>query len=178
MARYDQALKFTLNWEGGYSNDPLDPGGATMRGITQQTYDSYRKRKGLDPQPVALIADGEVGAIYQRYWDASSAGAFLHPLSAVMFDTAVNFGPLRAIQFYRDVRGIAPDPSGTTFTPREDIAFVAGRGPDEQRKIAEAIVERRVKYRHNRVKVKPDQVRFLRGWLNRDNALMRMVRGG
>jgi len=30
-----EALKFTLKWEGGFSNDPVDPGGATNRGIIQ-----------------------------------------------------------------------------------------------------------------------------------------------
>jgi lysozyme family protein len=29
-----QALRFTLQWEGGYVDDPRDPGGATNKGVT------------------------------------------------------------------------------------------------------------------------------------------------
>ena len=34
-----EALVFTLAWEGGFTNHPLDPGGATNYGVIQSRYD-------------------------------------------------------------------------------------------------------------------------------------------
>ena len=36
-ANFDKCLKFTLQFEGGFTNDPKDPGGPTNLGITQAT---------------------------------------------------------------------------------------------------------------------------------------------
>jgi lysozyme family protein len=35
---FDKALSFVLSWEGGYSNDPDDPGGETNFGISKRSY--------------------------------------------------------------------------------------------------------------------------------------------
>ena len=42
---FEKMLKFVLQEEGGYVNDPHDRGGETNKGITHATYDSYRKSK-------------------------------------------------------------------------------------------------------------------------------------
>ena len=38
---FEDALKFVLKWEGGFTNHPKDPGGATNKGITQKVYDAW-----------------------------------------------------------------------------------------------------------------------------------------
>lgn len=38
-----EALSGVLAHEGGHGNKPADPGGATMKGVTQRVYDAYRK---------------------------------------------------------------------------------------------------------------------------------------
>lgn len=40
---FEKMLKFILQREGGYSNDPTDLGGETNKGITHGTYDAYRR---------------------------------------------------------------------------------------------------------------------------------------
>ena len=44
---YLLAKKFTAQWEGGKVDDPDDPGKRTNAGVTQKTYDEYRKSKKL-----------------------------------------------------------------------------------------------------------------------------------
>lgn len=89
------ALSFTLKWEGGFVNHPKDPGGATNMGVTQATYDAWRKRQGLPPKPVREISLEEAETIYRtRYWDplpARYAEKDL-PLALALFDYAVNSG--------------------------------------------------------------------------------------
>ena len=57
---FSSALKEVLKHEGGYSNHPQDPGGATMRGITQRVYDAYRRNSGLELRNVRNISDAEL----------------------------------------------------------------------------------------------------------------------
>lgn len=97
MGDFDKALGFTLRWEGGYVNHPLDPGGATNLGITQRVYTAWRKGRGLKPRSVRLIERAEAEAIYyERYWLAAGCNRLAWPLNLVLFDAAVNCGVGRA----------------------------------------------------------------------------------
>jgi len=92
---FDAALSVVLKFEGGYSNDPDDPGGATNMGVTQSTYDSFRKSWGLPTSPVKDISKDEVHAIYLSYYKECRADKFdtSYPYtSALHFDTAINMG--------------------------------------------------------------------------------------
>ncbi len=58
-------------FEGGYSNTPHDPGGATYQGVTQAVYNAYRLRKSFFRQPVNLMSLAERNEIYKfQFWDA------------------------------------------------------------------------------------------------------------
>ena len=96
MSTFELALAEVLRWEGGYVNDPRDHGGATNRGITQATYDEWRRSKGLPLQPVTEIGEEEVRAIYrERYWVPVAAfwDAAGHPgIALYLFDIAVQHG--------------------------------------------------------------------------------------
>lgn len=51
-ATYRRALDLVLKHEGGYVDQPRDPGGATNRGNTQAVYDAFRRTAGQPPKPV------------------------------------------------------------------------------------------------------------------------------
>ena len=38
---FEASLKMVLKHEGGFVDHPKDPGGATNKGITRQTYESF-----------------------------------------------------------------------------------------------------------------------------------------
>jgi len=88
MTDFDRAMEFTLKWEGGYVNDPKDPGGETNWGISKRAY------------PMLDIKDltrDEAKDIYEHdYWRKCGADALLWPMNLVVFDTAVNMGVHRA----------------------------------------------------------------------------------
>jgi len=105
-SNYEHCLKLTLVYEGGWSNHPADPGGATMKGVTQRVYDDYRRRQGLPSQSVRSLSDTELRAIYRRgYWDAVSGDTLPAGLDCSVFDLAVNSGPGRAMSFLRATSG-------------------------------------------------------------------------
>lgn len=100
MTGFQQALRHVLTFEGGYVNHPSDPGGATNRGITQATYDSWRRSQGLETRSVKHIHETEVERIYfEQYWLKVGAHQLPPALAFVVFDTAVNSGVHRALSW-------------------------------------------------------------------------------
>jgi lysozyme family protein len=96
-ANFDKSLPRVLVYEGGYVNDPKDPGGATNKGITQGTYDADRRSHGLDGRPVSMITSEEVASIYRRlFWDRCRCEELPAGVDFAVFDAAVNSGPAQA----------------------------------------------------------------------------------
>lgn len=145
---FKKALKFVLQWEGGYVNNPNDLGGATNKGITQYTYNAWRKSKGLVFQDVRNITDTEVEAIYfKNYWTRAKCPTMSPKFAVLVFDTAVNMGISRAQEFLRASEWKYPE------------KFIAARG-SKYREFA--------KYGNQQI--------FLKGWLNRLNALKEFIK--
>ena len=100
LSREKESLARVLAHEGGYSNHPKDPGGATMKGVTQRVYDGYRKGKGLAVRSVKGITTDELNEIYDRqYWDAVKGDLLPAGVDYVLFDGAVNSWPGRSIMW-------------------------------------------------------------------------------
>ena len=107
---FEKALALVLEHEGGYVNHPKDPGGATMRGVTQAVYDAYRKVRGRPSQSVKFITDEELRAIYKfQYWDKVHGDFLPTGLDYAMFEFAVNSGVGRASKYLQAVLGVAQD---------------------------------------------------------------------
>src|SRR6266576_5386633 len=91
-ARFHRVLSFTIPWEGGYVNDPDDPGGETNWGISKR-YHPDVDIKNLTPEQAAEI-------YYNDYYVPSGAVALQEPEATVVFDTAVNLGADKAKDWY------------------------------------------------------------------------------
>lgn len=106
---FGPALTCVLAEEGGYSDHPDDPGGATMMGITQATLAAWRGMPvtGAD---VRALARNEAAAIYRaRYWNAVRGDDLPAGLDLAVFDFAVNSGASRAIRALQRALGVAVD---------------------------------------------------------------------
>lgn len=162
-----EAMKFVDLWEGGNVDDPDDPGGRTSGGVTQAVYDAYRRRKGLKPQDVFKISKAERLEIYwNQYWVPSRAAYIQHRyLAIVVMDTAVNFGVARSGQFMFEAAGVPGWGEALSALVHREVSA---------NRLADRIVALRMQYRGRRVLDTPTQVKFLNGWLNRDNALLRV----
>lgn len=94
--QFDAAVEIILGWEGGFSNHPKDPGGATNLGITLRTLSEWRGHPATVDDVKALTV-GDVAPIYRaRYWDACRCTEMPSGLDLIVFDCAVNQGPARA----------------------------------------------------------------------------------
>lgn len=93
MSEFERSLAKVLVHEGGFSNHPKDPGGATMKGVTQRVYDSFRRSINQDTRSVKFITDLELQTIYRRqYWDLIKGDQLPAGVGYVVFDGAVNSG--------------------------------------------------------------------------------------
>ncbi len=166
---FDNALAFVLRWEGGYVDHPNDPGGKTNKGVTQVVYDEWRTRKGLPQRSVKEIDDREVHDIYEaNYWGSAKCDLLKPPLDIAQFDTAVNMGVGRAVRFLQTAVGVTVD---------------GGFGPGTQKAVdaanpAQTVVEycnERERYYRRLAEKNPKLDVFLKGWLNRLNALRAQI---
>ncbi len=107
---YDQIMQWLSAYEGGYVNHPKDPGGATMRGVTQRVYDAYRRNIGRPLRPVKQMTNPEHDAIYrQQYWNPVFGDRLPSGVDAAIFDFAVNSGTSRAVKYTQKIVGATAD---------------------------------------------------------------------
>ena len=110
MEIFKKALSFVLKWEGGYVNNPNDKGGATNKGITQNTYNSWLKSQGKNNRDVRNITDSEVEQIYYKnYWLKAGCDKMTEKYAIISFDTAVNMGVSRVSEFLKASNWNSPE---------------------------------------------------------------------
>lgn len=100
----------TESFEGGYVNDPHDPGGATMKGVTQAVYSAWLARRGRADAAVRSASDEDISAIYRsQYWDAVRGDDLYDGLDLVVVDTGWGSGPVTAVKFLQRQIGVDDD---------------------------------------------------------------------
>jgi lysozyme family protein len=98
---FEQAVAMVLKHEGGYSNDPRDPGGETRFGISKRAYPDV---------DILRLTEDEAKAIYKRdYWDKLRPDELPQELAICVFDCAVNMGRDKAIRLLQRACGVAQD---------------------------------------------------------------------
>ncbi len=106
---FKKALEHVLVHEGGWADHPRDPGGATMKGVTLNT---YRRHFGADKSKDDLrnISDAELDQIYRLgYWDKCRCNDLPAGLDYSVFDAAVNSGPGRSAKWLQGAVGAKQD---------------------------------------------------------------------
>lgn len=106
-----QTIKLVFGSEGGYSNHPKDPGGATKYGITAATLGSWRKlgRKATPAEVQALTLAEATQILDRQYAQAIRYADLPAGLDYAVFDYAVNSGPSQAAKTLQRVLGVTPD---------------------------------------------------------------------
>lgn len=146
---FEQALRYVLHVEGGYVNDPDDPGGETNLGVTQGTLNMARKVISGLPKSVKSLSEEQAKQIYyQLYWKPVGSDDLPSGLDYVMFDIAVHHGVGGAKSIWRNYMG------DTKLTQNSDIPYII-------RKVLEG--------RLHRLRGLPHAKKYIRGWTNRVN---------
>ncbi len=162
---FGQCMPLVFTAEGGYVNDPQDPGKATNLGITIATLTAWRKRH----DPAATVSDDDVRnltkeeatEIYRtNYWNPMQCGALPKGLDLVVFDFGVNAGPGRAAMTLQTAVGVKADGSIGPIT-------LAALGAIPQKDLINGFCAKRLAYYQSLA----DFPRFGAGWTSRTQTM-------
>ncbi len=153
MSKFDEIIEVVLEHEGGYVNDPKDPGGETNFGIA--------KRSNPDVD-IKNLTKAEASLIYKtKYWDKNKVESLPEELWHIYFDMCVNMGRSRAVKILQQ----------SAVNRGRNIKVDGGLGPNTIKALKGVELERvrafRVRYYVELVNKKPDLEKFYFGWFRR-----------
>jgi lysozyme family protein len=160
MSRFEDCLARILKHEGGYVNDPLDSGGRTNLGVTQRVWEEFVGHPVTEADMKALTPE-KIAPMYKlKYWNPSYCEVLPKGLDYVVFDFAVNAGTGRSVKTLQQAIGCVAD---GVIGPKTMAAINDAEPKDLIAKFSDA----RADFYQGIVARKPDQARFIKGWLNR-----------
>lgn len=106
---FAKSLALVLKSEGGWSDNPQDPGGATMKGVTLANFRLYVNPTATKDD-LRHITDAQIATVYRRfYWDAILGAELPDGVDYAAFDFAVNSGPGRSAKYLQQIVGVQVD---------------------------------------------------------------------
>jgi len=161
VTNFEYAIKNLLADEGGYVNDPADPGGETKFGISKRAYPN---------EDIKNLTEVRAREIYRRdYWNKLNGDAILSPEKAsAVLSACVNFGVANGVKLAQKAAGVPRDGEmgGQSVRRVNDMdldTFLA--------RFAIAMIER-----YTRIcRGNPSQIKYFLGWVNRALRVSGMV---
>lgn len=169
MANFDLFLPTLLKNEGGYVDDPDDPGGETNKGITMKTFHTCsHELLGIDPtsENLKALTDAQAGIIYKvLYWNKMQGDSIaLQPLAEIVCDFYVNSGTHATKLLQSVMIGMGAHLVADGVIGQASVQILTGLPQDE---VYRRYKQGRIAYYEHLGQKYP---KFLKGWLNRVNA--------
>ena len=104
---FKACLELVLKSEGGWVNNPQDPGGETNLGVTKRVWEEY---VGHPVESLKKLTEADVAPLYElKYWRPCYGEVLPRGLDFVTFSFGVNAGPGRSIKLLQQSLGCVPD---------------------------------------------------------------------
>jgi lysozyme family protein len=161
---FDNAFSHVMQSEGGYVNDPKDPGGETNLGVTKAAWSAYLGRPIADGEMKALTKDVVKPFYKKMYWDKEHGDELPKGLDYLAFDFAVNAGTGQAAKFIQRAVGATADGAIGPST----MELIAKADPH---KLVDDFTKEKEDFYKDLAARKPDLAKFLNGWLTRTAAV-------
>lgn len=189
MANIDKLIPFILQFEtgvnrkenesmeklfnrarvSGFSNHPLDKGGATMCGVTLATYSCFRERQGYastSAEELRRMPYAEWRPILKSmYWDRWQADKIRSQQVANILVDWVWASGVYGIKEPQKILGVTPD----GIVGEKTLAAL--NGYPCQKDLFDKIHNARISFVENIARRKPSQRIWLKGWLRRIDAI-------
>jgi len=152
--KFDEIIDIVLEHEGGYVNDPDDPGGETKYGISKKAYPD---------EDIKELTVERAKELYKRdYWDRYRTGDLPDRLRHIYVDMCINMGGGRAIKILQEA---------CNSKNSNKIDVDGGMGPMTIKSSASVEEFRlrafRVLYYAELIMKKPNLAKFWVGWFRR-----------
>jgi lysozyme family protein len=150
---FDEIIGTVLHHEGGYVNDPKDPGGETNYGVSKRAYPDV---------DIKNLTEDDAKDIYRRdYWQKYKCEELPKELRHIYFDMCINMGAGRAVKIMQE----------TANAKGANLKIDGGMGPMTIGAMNGVELLRvrayRVKYYATLIERKPDLAKFYFGWFKR-----------
>ena len=106
---WDKSFAMVIKSEGGFVNNPKDPGGMTNLGVTRANWQAYLNRDVTESEMRALTPDTVKPFYKTMYWDKIKGDQLPSGVDYAAYDLAVNSGTGKAAKFLQEIAGVAAD---------------------------------------------------------------------
>ncbi|OYQ36210.1 hypothetical protein CHU95_05315 [Niveispirillum lacus] len=175
MADFSQFLPIVLRNEGGWVDNPHDPGGATNKGITFYTFKKYAHLLNMAPTLANLkkMTDEQAGRIYKvEYWDPIFGDEIQYQnLANIFCDFHVNAG-YHAIELFVKILNTL----GNNYHPsRLTRRIMSSLNDHDSTEVYMEYKSGRISYYRELAQEHPVLRVFLKGWIARVNSFPDVV---
>lgn len=163
MANHKTLAPFVRYYEGGFSNNPKDPGGATMRGVTIATFRAvYGQSKTVDD--LKRITDEQWDTIFKKYyWDKCKADIIeSQSVANMLVDFAWHSGVSTAVKAIQQIVGVDADGVAGRVTVGAINGFFSG---------SQCVFEQLKARRFQFLRTRATWPTFKNGWTKRLDAI-------
>lgn len=101
MSAFEQVINRVLGHEGGYVNDPADPGGETKWGISKRSYPMLNIK--------SLTREDAIAVYFKDFWMPLKAERLHDGTAYQLMDSAVNSGISQSIRLLQRALDVADD---------------------------------------------------------------------
>ena len=170
MTDYQECLDKVLKSEGGFVNNPKDPGGMTNLGVTKAVWEEFVGHPVSEADMKALTPEKVAPMYEQKYWRPCYGEVLPRGLDFLVFSMGVNAGAGRSVKLLQQSLGCMAD----------GIIGPATRGVISSSNIANLIVKfSEIRRQYYTSLNKP---MFLKGWLtrcdNEEKEAIQMIKNG
>ena len=150
---WEQCFLLVIKTEGGYVNNPKDPGGPTNLGCTKTTWEEFVGHE-VSINDIKALTPNDVMPLYKaKYWDRINGDVLPSGIDYAVFDFAINSGLTRAAKTLQSVLGV--DEDGEIGPASIDAAQKANAG-----QVASLVCEKRLAF----LQSLPTWSTFSSGW--------------
>ncbi len=169
MANFKKFLPKLLKFEGGYVDDPDDPGGKTNKGITLKTFKKYAVLLlNISPTVANLkrLTDTQAGIIYKiSFWDRIKGDKIRsQEVAEIIADHLINAGSvsIKMVQIIANKMG-----ASLSVDKKFGALTLAAINKLNANDFHDNFKNARIIFYNALAKRRPKLKKFLKGWLNR-----------
>ena len=148
MTTFETFMGWLLPEEGGYVNDPHDPGGETNWGIAKRYHPDVDIRN--------LTREGAITIYHTEYWLPLECEQLPPAIAFMVADAGINEGALTAVELLQKALGVGDD---GIIGP---VTLSAAKAADPTKLLLEIAARRMVRYAED-----PNALSFELGWARR-----------
>ncbi len=161
MADYKKLIPLIKKWEGGFVNNPSDPGGATNSGVTLSTFRSvYGKDKTVQDLKNMTMEQWEY-IFKKKFWDRWKADDIDNQAIANLLVDWLWASGVYGIKYPQEVLGVKTD----GIVGLKTLAAI--NYYPNKKELFDKLWNRRKKHFEDIVRNRPQSKVFLKGWLRR-----------